>query len=239
MANFNLSIPTPCSEKWKNFVPTEKGGFCKICFKEVVDFSTMSDEEIKAYFSSVTKSTCGRFRNDQLKTYSDNKRFNPIPRITLLKAAVASFFILFFSRNSLAQEKTGEPRIECFQRLENPVNESVAHSNSIIVSGIVISAEDNLPVPGVNILLKGTFQGTVTDNKGRFTLPLKLQEADTLVFTFIGYKSQEHKLRSVKHDEYMTITMEPEHHILMGELLIVTRKVSFRRWWWNLKALFI
>ena len=38
------------------------------------------------------------------------------------------------------------------------------------VSGTVTSAEDGTTLPGVNILLKGTSTGTVTDFEGKYTL---------------------------------------------------------------------
>jgi len=40
------------------------------------------------------------------------------------------------------------------------------------VSGVVISGEDNLPLPGASIVVKGTTNGTVTDIDGKFALSL-------------------------------------------------------------------
>jgi TonB-dependent starch-binding outer membrane protein SusC len=58
------------------------------------------------------------------------------------------------------------------------------------VSGRVTAAEDNSPMPGVNVLLKGTSSGTVTDLDGRFKLNVPNAES-TLVFSFIGYLTEE------------------------------------------------
>lgn len=64
----NISIPQPCHEDWNAMTPTEKGAFCAVCTKEVMDFSTMSDDEVKNYFLlNAGKKTCGRFRKSQLK----------------------------------------------------------------------------------------------------------------------------------------------------------------------------
>ena len=54
------------------------------------------------------------------------------------------------------------------------------------VSGTVTSAEEGTPLPGVNIVVKGTTVGTVTDGNGNYTLeaPTAL---DTLVFSFVGF----------------------------------------------------
>lgn len=105
MSTFNPSIQTPCSEKWRNFVPTEKGGFCKICFKEVVDFNKMNDEEIKTYFNSVTKSTCGRFKNDQFKTCTSKGRPELLPALASLKIAFTSFINLLAHTISFSKLK--------------------------------------------------------------------------------------------------------------------------------------
>jgi TonB-linked SusC/RagA family outer membrane protein len=59
-----------------------------------------------------------------------------------------------------------------------------------IISGKVTAQEDGLPLPGVNVVLKGTTQGSVTDSKGeyRFTIPAT---GGTLIFSFIGLATQE------------------------------------------------
>ncbi len=68
-------------------------------------------------------------------------------------------------------------------------------SNSVqenIVKGIV--TDENGPLLGVNILLKGTTTGTFTDEKGAFTFPKALKQGDVLVFSFVGYDTKEIKL---------------------------------------------
>lgn len=59
----------------------------------------------------------------------------------------------------------------------------------INVSGVVID-EDDYPIPGVNVILKGTSNGTVTDVDGKFKISVPNNEA-VLIFTFVGYKTQE------------------------------------------------
>ncbi|MEX1240362.1 MAG: TonB-dependent receptor [Cyclobacteriaceae bacterium] len=60
---------------------------------------------------------------------------------------------------------------------------------AISVSGIVRD-ENEQPLPGVNVLEKGTNNGTTTDGTGRFSF--NVQDASSvLVFSFIGYATQE------------------------------------------------
>jgi TonB-linked SusC/RagA family outer membrane protein len=62
------------------------------------------------------------------------------------------------------------------------------------VSGRVVSAADKLPLPGVNVIVKGTTQGTTTDSDGKYSILAR--EKDVLVFSFIGYATQESVLDS-------------------------------------------
>jgi outer membrane receptor protein involved in Fe transport len=58
------------------------------------------------------------------------------------------------------------------------------------VSGRITSKEDGASLPGVNVVVKGTSTGTVTDAEGRYTLNISSSSA-VLVFSFIGLQSQE------------------------------------------------
>ncbi|WP_026955876.1 SusC/RagA family TonB-linked outer membrane protein [Algoriphagus vanfongensis] len=58
------------------------------------------------------------------------------------------------------------------------------------VSGVVISGEDNFPLPGVSILVQGTTTGTVTDVDGNFSVTVN-SDNPILVFSFIGFITQE------------------------------------------------
>ncbi len=86
---------------------------------------------------------------------------------------------------------------------------------TIPVSGKVIAASDKLGLPGVSILIKGTQQGTVTDIDGNFNL--KIPANSTLVFSFIGFKTQE-----VAVDGKNTISVIMEESIEAMEEVVVT-----------------
>ena len=60
-----------------------------------------------------------------------------------------------------------------------------------IIQGKVLD-ENNKPMPGVTVLLDSTKVGTSTDIAGHFVLPLP-EAKGTLVFSFIGYKTQKVK----------------------------------------------
>lgn len=58
------------------------------------------------------------------------------------------------------------------------------------VTGTVTSESGGEPAPGVNVVLKGTSTGTVTDVNGEYSIQVP-EEGGTLVFSFIGMKTEE------------------------------------------------
>jgi TonB-dependent starch-binding outer membrane protein SusC len=65
----------------------------------------------------------------------------------------------------------------------------VSFAQDRVVTGKVTSADDGSGVPGVNILEKGTTNGTVSDSDGNFRISAGSNA--TLVFSFVGYVTQE------------------------------------------------
>ena len=55
------------------------------------------------------------------------------------------------------------------------------------VSGIVTSAEDNMSVPGVNVIVQGTTRGTSTDFDGNYSI--KVSQGETLEYSSLGFKT--------------------------------------------------
>lgn len=62
-------------------------------------------------------------------------------------------------------------------------------AQDLTVTGKITSSEDGSPLPGVNVVVKGTTSGTVSDVSGNYSLSAPAE--GTLVFTFIGLKTQE------------------------------------------------
>lgn len=62
-------------------------------------------------------------------------------------------------------------------------------AQGIQVKGVVTSADDGQPIPGVSVVVKGTTLGMITDINGSYSL--NAQGNATLVFSFVGMKTQE------------------------------------------------
>jgi TonB-linked SusC/RagA family outer membrane protein len=66
----------------------------------------------------------------------------------------------------------------------------IGFSQERTISGTVTAADNGSAIPGVNVILKGTTQGTVTDVDGKYKLEVPAS-GGTLVFSFIGLTTQE------------------------------------------------
>lgn len=76
---------------------------------------------------------------------------------------------------------------------------------SVLVKGRVMS-EDGEELPGVNVIIRGTDIGTVTDANGHYEL-LVPEGYGTLVFAFIGFESQE---VSIQEKAELNVSLKPE-----------------------------
>ncbi len=81
---------------------------------------------------------------------------------------------------------------------------SAAHAQ-FEVRGVVRSADDNSPLPGVNILEVGTMNGTTTDADGNFVLTVGNPQA-TLRFSFVGFETLEVPLNG---RNYLEVLLQP------------------------------
>ena len=91
------------------------------------------------------------------------------------------------------------------------------------VSGNVTSKEDNEGLPGVNVVEKGTSNGTVTNVQGDYSL--EVSEGATIVFSSVGYTSQE---IVVGNQSIINITLSPDVQQL-EELVVVGYGTQVRR----------
>jgi Ca-activated chloride channel homolog len=75
-----------------------------------------------------------------------------------------------------------------------------------LITGKVTDATDGIPIPGVNIIEKGTKNGAVTDVNGEYQIQISSEKA-VLVFGFIGYETQEVK---VKDQQVIDVKMDAD-----------------------------
>src|SRR5690606_24128559 len=86
----------------------------------------------------------------------------------------------------------------------------------VTVKGTVNSEGDGLSLPGVTVLVKGTTTGVATEVDGTYSITAPSSES-VLVFSFIGYKSQE---VTVGNQSTINIYME-EDMASLDEVVVV------------------
>ena len=82
------------------------------------------------------------------------------------------------------------------------------------VSGVVTSRTDGLPLPGVNIVEKGTSNGTQTDYDGKYSL--QTTSGNTLVYSYVGMQTEELPI----HSSIMNVTLNEDNQAL-DEVVVV------------------
>jgi hypothetical protein len=232
---FALSIPKPCHEKWSAFTPTQRGGFCASCSKDVIDFTHWSEQQLKDYFKQRPSNTCGRFRVQQLTDYTLSQTKRP------WFASLIAFTILLLSKPADAQLPQKPNTEQPVLTKEEPMKaDSIVER--MIVRGLVRAAEDGVVIPGVNVMRKGTTNGTVSDAEGKFEMIFEKPKAsDVLVFSFIGLETKEIAI-SARALYEPDVAMDLDVKQLAGELvlggIVAERGYSPRRIWWSVRSWF-
>ena len=94
-------------------------------------------------------------------------------------------------------------------------NQNGTNQQELIVSGKVLS-EDGLPLPGANILLKGSYKGVISKIDGTYQINVP-SESSVLIYSFVGYEKQE---ITVGNRLVIDVTLIPESKYL-SELVVV------------------
>ena len=94
-------------------------------------------------------------------------------------------------------------------------------AQDVTVSGTVVSADDSMGLPGVNVVVKGTTTGTVTDFDGNYSIVAPSANS-TLVFTYIGFTAQEIPINGKTQ---LDVTMS-EDAAALDEVVVVLRTLG-------------
>lgn len=99
---------------------------------------------------------------------------------------------------------------------EDKTLDNALAQGSKMIKGKVIDAEDGTPLPGVNVVVSGTTQGTVTDIHGEYEIAVA-DPGGSLAFSFVGLENQE---VTVGDREEIDVQMSPDVSQL-SEIVVV------------------
>lgn len=90
-----------------------------------------------------------------------------------------------------------------------------SHASEMTITGKVTDSQGD-PIVGVNILVKGTQNGAISDLDGNYTI--KAKKGDILVFSFIGMKRKEVKIDGTK--TVINVVLEDDHVALSESVVL-------------------
>ena len=100
-----------------------------------------------------------------------------------------------------------------------PSSAQMGERELIQFSGVVITGDSLTPVPFVNIVIKNSFRGTISDYFGYFSFVA--QENDTIVFSAVGFKKGQFLIPdSLSADRYSLIQLLVQDTFLLKETVI-------------------
>ncbi|MCK5367145.1 MAG: TonB-dependent receptor plug domain-containing protein, partial [Cyclobacteriaceae bacterium] len=144
----------------------------------------LKDANLKECFTEIEKQTDYRFSYDHYLidanikiNYKSKKKSVSDLLMEISKQADLKFMQVNNNINVQKLENSKENQIEIIIQ-------------GITITGRVTSSEDNEGLPGVNVIVKGTSQGTVTDVEGNFKLDVP-DENTVLVFSSVGFIKEE------------------------------------------------
>jgi hypothetical protein len=213
---------TVCHEQWSEMTPVERGRLCAKCDKVLIDFSEMTEAEIRAYHLQ-HPGTCG--------FYSLSQFHRPGSRLAAAAAAAALGLTMPTMLEATMQEPT--PGV---------VSADVAPIDTVVVKGSVIDSASNHPIVGAQVALVGTRIGAITDNFGQYrfvmrspvTLPLRVHAQ------YIGYQTRVTTVTSVDSLASLDFALGQSFVGIVGleiigetRPLVPQRKPSFWRRLWQ------
>lgn len=95
---------------------------------------------------------------------------------------------------------------------------SAQGNNFIVISGKIIDEKTQESLPGVNVLIKGTVNGSSTGSNGEFSLKTKARFPFTLVITSVGFESQEFEVKGT--DSRINIALVTQTQL--GQEVVIT-----------------
>ncbi len=139
--------------------------------------------------------------------------FDNFPKVQVKKGMISTNKLLKRSLSKGDFDVTVTPNMDIF--IEDRTKEIVIKEQGFQVSGIVVD-QNGQPLPGANIVEKGTTNGTQTDFDGNFSLELANENA-VIVVSYIGFLTQEIALAGQTE---LTITLQ-EDAAKLAEVVVV------------------
>jgi TonB-dependent starch-binding outer membrane protein SusC len=157
----------------------------QLSVKEVMIRVNLRDATLPYVFSAIEKQTVFVFNYDDHIVHSNSAKIN-----IMGQKSVADVLLLVSEiANVKFKQVNNNINVENLKNENDKSNKLEIVIQTKRITGKVTSNEDNEGLPGVNVIEKGTANGTITDMQGRYSL--EVTEGATLVFSSVGFVSEE------------------------------------------------
>ncbi|PRD46160.1 carboxypeptidase-like regulatory domain-containing protein [Sphingobacterium haloxyli] len=206
----SIKIPKPCTEKWSNMPPSERGRHCSVCQTEVVDFTNWDTEDIVRYIQNANKKICGRITPVPFpdRHYANwlwkSKKYIRVAAGLILSTVIGI-------KSAQATFKHNESIID--------IN-YVIQIDSITIKGVVTDKQNN-PLMDVPISINKQFLSSTNAN-GHFALKFAKENREevSLFFQYIGYKSKTIRIKLKKETIRPLKVILDEDIVYIGEVIV-------------------
>ncbi|PPK95062.1 hypothetical protein LY01_01815 [Nonlabens xylanidelens] len=157
MKSYQIKFDNTCDEDWSQMTPDQKGRFCDLCSKSVIDFTGKTPEEVLVYLKA-NKNTCGRMSSNQLRqpVIIADKDYFQIPYSNtaaslMMAASLGAVTLGNGQTNPLKVTEPFEKVIDTYQDgKENKavVNKNVAVNNASIETATTSRVEEIVQIKG-------------------------------------------------------------------------------------------
>jgi hypothetical protein len=247
---YKLKIDKPCSEDWNSMTSTGTGKFCSHCAKNVVDFASMSDNEILKFIKQSSGNLCGRLTSQQ----SDRviKYIPEQPERRRIHAFLAGVFMSLGIGNLSAQQSDKvEVPVQVsdtfYKKADKPEPKDIpAHNPKRLLHGIISDVNTGESLFGATVSIKEGLVGSWADSAGEysFSIPDSIRgDSITIEVFHLGYERKIFQIGLSELPLRKDFQLEPRDLMVKGEIYMVggigsTRAGFVKRTWWRMKYLF-
>ena len=219
---------------------TSQGKYCDKCAKQVIDFSTMTDQQILNYIQKKEGRMCGRLTTQQINrkliSNQPTSRFSGflkflVSGILLSQAELAAgqTHVVYRYEKQFHEDDGIHPAKP--DTIDQPVPIDTTKNQ---IHGIVIDGTTGEPLIFANVDIIKPLTGTQTDFDGRFTLPVPdnwKEDSIKIEVSYTGYPTREIlvPINSKSIQQPITLKMDPGYEL--GSVGMVVVRYPWWKFW--------
>ena len=212
--SYKIDMISPCTKNWEKMTPTEKGRFCKLCKKEVVNLVGLDKDELNKIVSQQQNNFCGRVEAKHLNSIATIKRnwFNRVAASILIGLGLTGLFAKTAKAQVIDASKMNENDL---QKLGINENKNAQSKNYIKVEGLIKdnATREGIPFVKISFTSNDKIVGEViTDFNGNFSLYPLNASFDSVIdisILYLGYDSLHIKnLHLNKNDVFIDLGLQ-------------------------------